>query len=293
MEHVAAIVNGTAGGGRCARRFEAVRDQLQRSFTVDVRHTTGPGHGSVLARMAVDAGAEAVIAVGGDGTLHEVVNGLLPDPGAALAILPLGTGNSFARDFGVHEPDAAVQALLSRRTRRCDAVRLTHSEGTLYFANLLSLGFAARAGSLTNRRFKPLGAAGYIAAVLACLVRLQHDGFPHRLDDRALDAEPRTLLSFCNSRYTGGDMMMAPEAVVDDGLLDVVRIGPLGRRRFLRAFPRIFKGTHGAVPEISFDRASRVRFEGVGTCHVMLDGEVLQLEPLELEVLPGALEVVA
>lgn len=163
----------------------------------------------------------------------------------------------------------------------------------LHYVNLLSLGFAAQAGDLTNQRFKPLGAAGYVLAVLQSLITLEAHRFPHRVDGGALEDRPVSLLSFCNSRYTGGQMLMAPDADIADGRVDRVEIGAMGRRRFLTSFPRIFQGTHPRMPEVRTSQVQRVVFEGAEEISVMVDGEILHLVPRALSVCPGALEVYA
>lgn len=304
MAKVLVIINITAGGGRAARvghtHVEKIRSALGG---VSVVHTEGPGHATELAREAVAAGAASVIALGGDGTVFEVVNGLLADPDAAarptLGLIPVGTGNSFVRDLGLSDPAAAAAAIVAGRTRAVDAVRLEHRDGVLHYVNLLSFGFSARAGELTNRRFKPLGAAGYVLAVLQCLITLEARRFPHRVGgDRgagagALDDDAVSLLSFCNSRYTGGEMMMAPGADIADGRVDRVKIGAMGRRRFLSSFPRIFRGTHPQMPEVEVSRVERVVFEGEHEVSAMIDGEILRLVPRALSVCPGVLEVYA
>jgi len=288
------IINGAAGGGRCAERATPYVAQLKSSgVEVETAYTSGPGDATRIAR---EARADVVVAVGGDGTLFEVLNGLFPREegvGPALAVLPLGTGNSFVRDFDLQEPAAAVRALTQDRRRTCDVVRATHSGGELYFMNLLSVGFTARAGALTNRRFKPLGVGGYILAVLASLVKMEHPTFALSVDSGLMEVRACTLLSFSNSRFTGGDMMMAPNADPSDGQVDFVRIGPLGRRKFLRAFPKIFKGTHDELSEIEITRASRIDFDMEHPVDVLVDGEIIQLELHSLEVMPGAVEFVA
>jgi YegS/Rv2252/BmrU family lipid kinase len=264
---------------------------------LDVRRTTAPGDAAGIAREAYAAGARDFLAVGGDGTCFETLNGLfpLPDDGARprVATLPLGTGNSFLRDYGILDAAGAAAALLEDRRRAVDLVRCVHADGELVYLNLIGIGFAARAGAMTNRRFKRFGANGYILAVLGCLVRMRYPVFRVRVDGGAEDARPCSMLSFCNSRFTGGDMMMAPAADPADGLLDVIRIGRLRRIRFLRTFPKIFKGTHVNIPEVECTRVRRVEFLGEERIDVMVDGEILSLVLRSLEVLPGAVEVVA
>lgn len=292
------IVNGAAGGGRCRDRARTALDRLRDAgVSLDVHYTERPGHARELARDARRDGQRRFLAVGGDGTAFEIVDGLF-SVGArdapCLGMLPLGTGNSFLRDFGILGADAAVEALASGRSRRCDVLRVRHRDGSVHCINLVSLGFTAQVGALTNTRFKPFGHAGYLLAVLVRLAGLRPCRHPLRVDDAdRVDDRDTLLLSFCNSRYTGGAMMMAPGADVADGALDVVRVGPMPRRRLAAVFPRIFKGTHGTLPEVEQARARAVTFEEVRTEPVLVDGEILQLALERIEVVPGGVEVVA
>lgn len=292
-----AIVNPAAGGGRCGRRAPAALDRLRAAgLALDVHFTSRAGEARDIARRAWENGQRRFLAVGGDGTSYEIVNGLFPCPGGerpVIGMLPLGTGNSFLRDFGITSAERALEALARGRTRRCDVVRATHAAGALHYINLLSLGFTAEAGELTNRRFKPLGPAGYVLATLATTARLSYPSFPMRADGGARDARPCILVSFSNSRYTAGRMMMAPHADATDGALDVIRIGPMRRRDFLLAFPSIFSGRHVERPEVEEKRAKRVELDLDGPVDVMVDGEVERLALERLEVLEGAMEVVA
>ena len=289
-----AIVNETAGGGRCAKAAPAALDALKHhGFELEVAFTRGPKHATELARLAAGKGCRAFLSAGGDGTAAEVVNGLLA-AGVAndceLAMLPLGTGNSFLRDFKISEPEAAIEAIAGGKTTPIDVLRLTHEDGIIHFINTMGTGFVARAGEVTNDRFKFLGAAGYIAAVLVCIARLRYEENTLRYADRTDDA--RTVLtSFSNSQYTGGSMRMAPDAQVADGLLDVVRAGPLGRVALMAAFPRIFSGTHTDLEEVWTEQVERVDFVNPIFQAVLIDGDLYQLRPLSIEVLPAAIRL--
>jgi len=293
--NIRVIVNGAAGGGRGSARLAPHLDRLRDAGALEIRETTGPGHATALAREAAAAGSTAVVAAGGDGTLFEVVNGLLPKDGGgpALGIVPVGTGNSFVRDVGLADPAVAIEAIVAGKTRLVDAMLLEDDDRVLYAINLVSLGFSATVGSLVNRRLKPLGVPGYALAVFATLASLRPFRLGFMLDEHPAEQRDVTLIAFCNSRYTGGNMMMAPAADPTDSWLDVVTIAPVTRLRLLRAFPHIFRGTHVQLPEVTTDRARRVSFAPMGMVDVIADGEVLGLELRSLEVLPGALELLA
>ncbi|MBZ0118760.1 MAG: diacylglycerol kinase family lipid kinase [Sandaracinaceae bacterium] len=295
MEPTVVIVNPSAGGGRCGKRADEALEVLRhRGLALEVHRTQEAGEATAIAHNWAKAGRRRFLAVGGDGTAHEVLNGLFPWEGTeppVLGMLPLGTGNSFLRDFGVTDAGRALDAIAKGQVRRCDLIKATHAAGDLYYINLLSIGFSAEAGELTNRRFKRLGPAGYIAAVLVTAARLHYPSFSIRLDGGPADARDCVLLSFSNSKYTGGTMMMAPKADPTDGELDVVRIGRMGKLAFVSAFPSIFKGTHVERREVELARAKRVDLDLDGPVDVMVDGEVLRLELRSLEVVPSAVEV--
>jgi diacylglycerol kinase family enzyme len=234
--------------------------------------------------------------VGGDGTACEIVNGIFPEAAAgertALGFLPLGTGNSFLRDFTDRGAEFAADAIIAGRRRACDVLRLSHAAGQLYFINLLSMGFAADAAVVANRRFKRLGQFGYVLGVLLCLARLRRRAFPLRADgDAEWDRRRCLFLSFNNSKFTGGNMMIAPQASTSDGLIEYVRWGPVGRLQLLRNFSALFDGSHVTRPQASRRAVRRVEFALEAPVDVMVDGETLALECRRIDVLPGALDV--
>jgi YegS/Rv2252/BmrU family lipid kinase len=241
-------------------------------------------------------GRRHFIACGGDGTGWEVVNGMfaagVPDgPPPVLGVLPLGTGNSFLRDFSERVDEDAFSALVEGRRRRVDVMRLEHAEGTLYSVNLLSVGFVADICTTANRRFKRLGQLSYVLGVFVELANVEPSVIPVRMDGRE-DRAPMTFLSFNNSRFTGGKMMMAPTASAEDGWIEVIRAGAMTRGDLLRTFPKIFAGTHVHHPRVETSRVKRVEFLEDAPLDVMVDGEVLTVRPRVLDLLPGALEVV-
>lgn len=293
-----AIINPAAGGGRCGRLAAAALQRVRAAgIELEAVNTGEPGEAITLAREAYESGTRKFLAVGGDGTSYEIINGLFPSALASgrptLGFLPLGTGNSFLRDFTSRGVDHTIEALSAGRSRSCDVIRLRHPTGELYFMNLLTLGFPADVGELTNRRFKPFGEHGYILGVFGRLAGLDHLPFPHRIDSAAdWDRRSCLFLSFNNSRFTGGKMMIAPHADATDGLIECVRWSPVGRLQLIRLFPRLFTGTHIDHPLASRVPARKVEFDLDRPVNVMIDGEILRLQPLSLEILPAVLDVV-
>ena len=293
-----AVVNPAAGGGRCGRLAGAALDRVrQLDIDLEVVVTSRPGEATMLVRSARERGFRNFLAVGGDGTSYEIVNGLFPhtETGgrAALGFLPLGTGNSFLRDFTSRGIEHTIEALKNGTRRACDVIRLRQAKGDLYFLNLLSLGFPADVGEITNRRFKRWGELGYILGVLRRVARLEHRAFPHRLNGTGeWDRRPCLFLTFSNSKFTGGKMMIAPKAEPSDGQIEYVRWGPVGRLKLLWTLPRLFTGTHIEHPLASRASAERIDLELEGPVNVMVDGEILRLECRSLEILPGVLDAI-
>lgn len=293
-----AIVNPAAGGGRSGALAAGALERVRGAgVDLEVVETSRPGEATALARQAYAHGFRNFLAVGGDGTSYEIVNGIFPEAQtqgrAALGFLPLGTGNSFLRDFTTRGIEHTIEALAEGRSRACDVLRLRHSTGEIYFINMLNLGFAADAGEVANRKFKRWGETGYILGVFARLAQLEHRSLPHRLDGAGeWDRRSCLFLAFANSKFTGGSMMIAPQADPADGRIEYVRWSPLGRLRLLWNFPRLFTGTHIHHPLASRAHAQRVEFDLGAPVNVIVDGEVLRLECRSLEILPAALDVI-
>jgi diacylglycerol kinase (ATP) len=296
-EKFLAIVNPAAGGGRSAKLAGREIARLrEKGLLVDVIASMAPGHATHLADEAYSQSYRRFLAVGGDGTAHEVVNGIFGHgertERVELGFLPTGTGNSFLRDFIRDGELSSMDALLSGRKRRVDVLRLKHARGTIYSLNLLSMGFTADVGAITNRTFKRIGQLGYLLGVFVRVLQLKRRRFRLRCnDDREWDEQRCLFLAFNNSKYTGGSMLIAPQADPTDGFIEYVRWGPIGRIGLLRMLPRLYDGTHIEHPLASRRAVKRVEFELHGPVDVMIDGENLRLDCQTLDILPGAMDV--
>lgn len=297
MQRFIAIVNPAAGGGRSAKFAGPALSRLrEQNVQVDVIASTAPGHAIQLAREAYEQGYRHFLAVGGDGTAHEILNGVFARRKSvervALGFLPLGTGNSFLRDFSKSGAEASLQAILENRKRAIDLLRLNHATGEVFSFNLLSVGFTADVAALTNRAFKPFGALGYLFGVFVRVVQLRRRSFALRCDDDQEWDERRSLfLTFNNSRYTGGTMLIAPDADPADGFIEFVRWGPIGRLGLLRNLPRLYDGSHIHHPLASRRAVRRVEFNIAAPVDIMIDGEVARLQCRSLDILPAAVDV--
>jgi diacylglycerol kinase (ATP) len=283
------VVNPVAARGRAARRWPAVAAELRRlGVDFEVRFTTAPWAATRLAREAADDGVAAVVAAGGDGTLMEVVNGLV-GTGLPLGVLPLGSGNDFARTAGIPLDPVVAAHLLARPARR--PIDLGRVDGR-YFINVASAGMDGEIARRMNQDLRWLrGAPAYAVATLMTLARFRPAEIVLELDGtvRRLEA---LLVAVANGRYYGGGMMVTPRAALDDGLFDVCVLGALERLEFLRTFPSVYRGEHLSHPKISLYHARRValRVEGNGPAFpAQADGESVGRLPQEFVVEPAAL----
>jgi YegS/Rv2252/BmrU family lipid kinase len=292
-------VNPAAGGGRSRKLLGPALERLRAGgIEIRVAETRAPGDATEIAREAYGRGARNFIAVGGDGTSYEIVNGLYPQALAGeaptLGFLPLGTGNSFLRDFSHAGVEYGIESLLAQRSRACDVMRLRHRGGMIHYINLLSMGFSADVATLRARSFSGWGEFGYVMSIFLTLARFNRRPFPVRIEGGdSFDRRSCLFLTFSNSKFTGGTMMIAPQAEIDDGLAEYVRWGPIGRLGLIGNLPGLYDGTHIKHPLAEHTAVKRVEFSLDAPIDVMVDGEVLTLHCEELDVLPGALNVVA
>ena len=292
-----AIANPEAGGGRSKRLAPSALGRLrEEGIEFELVLTKRAGEATELARRAYQQGFRRFLAIGGDGTAYEIVNGLFPEALSGerptLALLPVGTGNSFLKDFSSRGVDHTIEALRSGQRRACDVIRLSHTEGDIYYLNLASIGFPAEVCEVTNRRFKDWGELGYLLGVFTRLIDFKHVAFPHRVNGSGeWDRRPCLFLSFSNSKFTGGKMMIAPRADATDGRIEYVRWSPISRLGLIKMLPRLFTGTHIEDPRASRAAVQKIELALDGPVNVLVDGEVLRLNCRSLEVLPAALDV--
>jgi diacylglycerol kinase family enzyme len=172
-------------------------------------------------------------------------------------------------------------------------LRLKHKDGVIYYINLLSVGFTADVATLRARSFSGWGEIGYQTSIFICLARFRRRPFPLQVDgEEQIDRRPCLFLTFNNSKFTGGTMMIAPQAEISDGLIEFVRWGPIGRLGLIRNLPTLYDGTHINHPLAERRPAQKIEFHLDAPVDVMVDGEVLTLHCQTLDVLPRALNVV-
>lgn len=301
------IVNPQSRGGATGRAWPALTAALREEVgDFGTYFTKRPNEATDLTRHALERGADVVVAVGGDGTTNEVVNGFFDErgelvrPGAALAVLPRGTGSDFLKSFTVDRSVEATAARLARGTPRpfdVGRVQFEDLEGkpcTRHFANVASFGISGVIDGYVNQMRKSIG--GRLAFMLGSLEGLYryHDRVCRfRIDEGPWQEGPITCLAVANGRYFGGGMMVAPEARTDDGLFDVTLWQGYGLGDFLLKGRRLYDGTHVALSGTRTYKARRVEAVCEGD-EVLLDvdGEVPGRLPATFEILPAAINLI-
>ena len=281
------ILNPASGRGRGARSEKQIRAALPDS---EILETQKSGDAETFAFEAATRG-QHVAAAGGDGTLNDVLNGVLRvKQNTSIAVLPLGTGNDFARTLKISSLETALQTIRTGVARPMDVGVARSEMGERFFLNVAGAGFdAVVAKRINNGRFLR-GTAAYVAAVLATLetfraaeLKLSCDGETENL--RAL------LCAVANAQSYGGGMRIAPDALLDDGLFDVCTIADATPLEFVRAFPSVFAGKHLSHPKVTLRRAQSIRIESETPWPVLLDGELWGETPVEFTIVPRAVNV--
>ena len=301
-----AVLNPQAGGGRARRK----RAELERLLGEEIGQpemllTERPGHASALTRQALAAGADLVIAVGGDGTLNEVVNGFFDggravNPAAALAVVPIGTGGDFQRTARLPTDIGEAVSRIARGKRRpIDAARLRlvgHDGRPVerWFVNLASFGMGGEVSIHAKRNFltRVSGTAAFLWATFCVFLRYSGKTVRLALDDRPAEEFAVTNAAIGNGEYHGGGMRPCPRARLDSGELEVTVIDRLTMYEFLRSIPVLYSDDIYSHPKAHRFRARRIVAESDETVCAEVDGEALGRLPLEAQVVPAALDLI-
>ncbi len=283
------VFNPNAAHGRAVRKLTAITAKFESlGIHTEYRPTTHPGHGTDLVACADLSGFDGLVAAGGDGTLFEVLNGLYRHPKSAripLGLLPIGTGNAFARDLGL-KPAAwsdAIDLLQRQRTRDVDVGFVKSADKTFYFLNIVGMGFTVDAGK-TAQKLKFFGNTAYTLATLWQVLKLKSYPLVANLDGRELCSD-NIFITISNTRFTGTHFLIAPDASIDDGLLDVTILENLPRHRLLKLFPTIYDGRHVQYKEISTHKVATVNIRSPEAMLLGPDGELIGRSPAEITCL--------
>ena len=288
------VYNPIAGHGKSARAWAAIRPVLDARLGPGgyaVWETQAKGQGEALGRRAAEEGYDLVAALGGDGTISEVANGLLqvaPEKRCVLGVLPGGTGNDFARTLGIpRTPVEAAHALLDGETRLLDAGRVNRR----YFVNVSGVGFDAEVAREANAIARRVGGiASYIAAILKELCTFSLAPVKLTIDGQTTHRNV-LLVAVGNARFCGGGLMLCPAADPGDGSFDVILGEDLTKLETLLLLPRLFNGSHIRHPKVRSYRATKVTVEPSRALSIQSDGEIIGTAPVTFELIPKALKV--
>ena len=300
------IVNPASARGATMSNCETARREFVRlGIEFSEHRTSGPGEATLVARNALREGATRIVAVGGDGTLNEVIAGYFDESGqvinedAAVGLIPSGTGSDFRRSIGLKTGAQSIESLVRDHTRSVDVAvaMLRDSQGrerSRYFINVATFGLGGEAVALVNawRATWPVWIGGkvrFIAAALSALRKYRNRPVSVRLDD---EPELRVSCGFvvvANGRYAGSGMKLAPTAEIDDGKLDVLLTDGLSRLGIARELLRVWKGDHVGNPKVITARAQRIAITSNPEMAVDIDGEATGFTPIRIEVLPRVL----
>jgi len=286
------IVNPVAGNGAGARRGSETVEALHKlGFATEVAASEYAGHAVEIAAAVGHRSVDGIVVVGGDGTVYEVANGLLGHGTdmPAVAIVPAGTGNSLAHDLGATDFESAMAVISQGRTRTIDAGRYEWAGACRYFLNVLGVGFVA-AVARRSIRLKELGHLSYVLSVFMELVRMRDFHLILEVDGHTVECQNH-FVEVCNSRYTAGNMLIAPQADLSDGLLDIVLLNSISRLGLVRAFPTVYSGKHLSHPHVEVYRGQKLSLHADPPQPLTPDGEVIGQTPLTIEAVPAALKV--
>jgi len=199
-----------------------------------------------------------------------------------LGIIPIGSGNSFAKDLNIHSQNDGIQAIIRNQPKRVDICSFSQGKKMVYFVNLTGVGFVTDVAG-TAQKFKLLKDFSYIIGVFYRTFNLRSTYMELTVDGKTITGE-NCFVSFCNSRFTGGDMMMAPDAKIDDGLMDIIIVRKLSRINLIKALPKIFKGTHIHLPQVMYLKAKEAIIKTWPNKTLLPDGELFGATPSKILV---------
>lgn len=297
-EKVVFLVNPASAGGTTGKRWPEIAHRAAAlGLAGDALISEEPGHLAILAADAVREGASLLVAVGGDGSVNEVVNGMAEGGNAELAVIPRGTGWDFVRTYGIpRDLDTAIDIALNGDVREIDLGLVSYrtwagADGRAYFANVASAGISGAIAQRANEASKALGGKiSYYWATLAVFVRWQTGDMRVSVDDEIRGGKMIDVV-VANGRYLGGGMMMCPDAEPDDGQLDVLLIGDVTKRDLLFVLPKTYRGRHLPHPRLEILRGQVITVDADEPLPVELDGEQPGTTPARFEVVPGALRL--
>jgi diacylglycerol kinase (ATP) len=294
------IINPAAGANSTHRKWPSIQSLLKSlGLAFEFQFTEGKGHGIELAKEASGQGYRHLVAVGGDGTVHEVTNGIMQTGNSkdtSLGIICTGTGSDLARTLGIsHDVTVACHSLTQDHRKTIDLGLVTYVKNgrpqQRYFVNGAGIGFDATVVAATEKMPKLLGDLSYLIGLLRTFLTYRNKIVKFKIGDKAFETGKMLSLVVANGRYFGGGMQIAPNAKLDDGQFDTVIIGNFGKIELLRNLSKVYKGTHLSLTKVRVESGTSISVESQQKLLVQADGELLGEGPATFTLLPGALNL--
>ncbi len=293
IKRIAVVVNPSGGRRNGIRVLHSIQNLFSAAgIQLDVHVTLRVGHATELTRALDLTGIQGICVVGGDGTIHEVANGLMQRAEAIsmpLGIIPAGTGNAVAEHFEFHNPIEAAKRIIGGQTQRLDVVEVTLEDRKVFCVNIVGWG-AASDINCTAERIRFLGPTRYTLAALLHIAAPRVRRATLVLDGKSVTDDFLFVMA-CNTKFTGAGMKLAPHAEIGDGKVDVAVIRRISRSQMLSLFRRVFDGSHVSLPSMEFHRVTSFAIHAGVQDRMNLDGEIKGKGPFSAQVLPAALSV--
>jgi diacylglycerol kinase (ATP) len=301
MQHAYFIINPSAGAGKTRKQWPLINDCLKNiGIEFEGKETECPGHAIDLACDAVKKGYKYIVAVGGDGTISEIVNGIHKADGlnnVALGVISTGTGADYIRALGIPRNfEDACKKLVNPVTRNVDVGMVEcmnkGEANNRLFVNFAGIGFAAEIVRATTQKYKAMGkVSAYLLGLFTTLVSYKNKDVDIVIGGE-MERKRICTVIMGNGQYGGGGMYTTPKAVIDDGLLDVLIIGDLSKPDLLRSLPTIYKGTHLSHPKVSLKKAESVTINPVIQMAIQADGDIVGESPATFKIIEQKLRII-
>ena len=302
----ALIVNPKSASGTTGRKWEQINQEIRRGLGIDydVKFTERQGHATALTAEAIKDGCELIVAVGGDGTINEVVNGFFDrekplNRNAALAVMSIGTGSDFVKtlEFPTTPFEAAQRIRLGKPWTidlgRCTFTGLDGEQRSRFFINIADFGSGGAVVDKVNTTTKVFGGQiSFLWGILTTLPTYKNKLTKYRIDDSPEEQKVLNTFVVANGRYYGGGLKPAPNAQLDDGLFDIVSIGDVGFFEAISSLGKFRKGTYLDIPKVTFSKGKTVVADSEETQLVEMEGEVVGRLPARFEMLPKAMKII-
>ena len=302
----ALIVNPKSASGTTGRKWEQINQEIRRGLGIDydVKFTERQGHATSLTAEAIKDGCELIVAVGGDGTINEVVNGFFDrekplNRKAALAVMSIGTGSDFVKtlEFPITPYEAAGRIRLGKPWTidlgRCVFTGLDGEQRSRFFINIADFGSGGAVVDKVNRTTKVFGGQiSFLWGILTTLPTYKNKLTKYRIDDGPEEQKVLNTFVVANGRYYGGGLKPAPNAQLDDGLFEIVSIGDVGFFEAISSLGKFRKGTYLDIPKVAFSKGKTVVADSEETQLVEMEGEVVGRLPARFEMLPKAMKII-